>query len=202
MHGVVGGAGLAGEIGRTGTGQHHRFVFRLGDIHHGERDRRIHQVGDHVHAIDIEPAVCHRSADVRLVLVIAGDDLDRRVVDLAAELLGGHLRRLDRAVTGVLFVNARQIGQHPDPNPLVRNLRIRSAAQQQTCNDGCRQPREIDLAFHGRSLPRSVLEHAVIVAPSLTPVQRLSISLYFIILFSDDGPHRDRASFGLLAVQH
>jgi hypothetical protein len=114
MDRIVGRAGLAREIGRAGAGEQHRLVVGLGDLQHREADGRIDQIGDGVDAVEIEPAPGDRGADIGLVLVIGGNDLDRHAIDLVAELVRRHLRRLDRADAGILLVRPREIGEHAD----------------------------------------------------------------------------------------
>src|SRR3984885_3663931 len=95
MNRVVWRARLAGEVGRSGAGEQHRLVVGLGDFQRRKAYRRIDQIGDRVYAIKVEPAARDSGADIGLVLVISGYNLDRYAVDLAAELLRRHLRGLD-----------------------------------------------------------------------------------------------------------
>ena len=92
---IVGRAGLAGEIRRTGAGQQHRLVVGFGDLQHCKPYGRIHQIGYRIDAVEVEPAPRDSGTDIGLVLMIGGDDLDRYAVNLVAELLGRHLRGLD-----------------------------------------------------------------------------------------------------------
>ena len=98
MHRNVGRAGLTGEVRRTGTGQQHSLVLLFRNVENGEADGRVHEIRYGVDLVDVEPPIGQSGADVRLVLVIAGDDFDRLAVDLVSEFLRGHLGGFNRTV--------------------------------------------------------------------------------------------------------
>ena len=127
---MVGRAGLAGEIGGPGAGQQHRLVLGLRHIQHGEADGGVHEIGDRIDLIDVEPAVGDGDAHIRLVLMVARENFDGGAIDLAAHLLGRHARRLDGAIAGVLLVSAGQISQNADADAAIGNLRLRGRGQQ------------------------------------------------------------------------
>ena len=129
MHRIVGRARLAGEVGRAGAGQQHRLVVGLGDFQNGKADGRIDQIGDGVDAVEIEPAPRDGGADIGLVLMIGGDDLDRNAVDLVAELFGRHLGRFDRAGAGILLIRPGKIGEHADLDLAARHVGMRGRNQ-------------------------------------------------------------------------
>ena len=106
VHGMVGRAGLAGEIGGPGAGQQHRLVLRLRNIQHGEPDGGVHEVSHRIDLVDVKPTIGDGDAHVRLVLMVARENFDGGAIDLAAHLLRRHARRLDGAITGVLLVSA------------------------------------------------------------------------------------------------
>ena len=101
----------------------------LGRVDDREGDRGIDQIGDGVHLVDIEPARGDAGADIGLVLMIGGEDLDGLAVDLAAEFLGRHVGGLDRALAGILLVGAGEIGQYADPDLVVGDLSMRGAGR-------------------------------------------------------------------------
>jgi hypothetical protein len=85
-----------------------------GDPLHGQRDRRIVEADRHPDLPDIEPFARDRSADVRLVLVIRGQDLDRTPDDLAPQILDRHARRRDGARTAEIGIDPGLVVQHAD----------------------------------------------------------------------------------------
>ena len=111
-------------------------VLFLDKAHHGQRDRGVHHVGEHVDMVDVNPFACLGHADVRLVLVIRGEDLDGLAQDFAAKILDRHLGRDDGARPGDIGKRARHVGQHANLDDLVgylRRLRARKA-----CGQDCR----------------------------------------------------------------
>ena len=91
-------------------------VLRLRKLHHAQRHRRIHQVGEHHHLLLVDPLACNRNADVRLVLMVGGNHLDRAPEHLAAEIVDRHLDRHHRPGTGDVGKQAGHVGEHPDPH--------------------------------------------------------------------------------------
>ena len=69
-------AGLAGEVGAGGAGvEQHRVLF-LDKVTHGQCDAGIRRVGDRIDLVVVDPLPGDVDADIRLVLVVAADDLD------------------------------------------------------------------------------------------------------------------------------
>ena len=87
-----------------------------------ECDRGDGEVGDDVHALCVEPATQDRGSDVRFVLVIGVDDLDRVPSDFAAKILHSQFDRRPRPVTADIPERSRFIGEHADADRLVRSL--------------------------------------------------------------------------------
>src|SRR6185312_16706007 len=70
--------------------------------------------GDHQHAVAVEPAPRDVGADLRLVLVIGRDDLDRLAEHALAEILGRHLGGDDRALAAEIGIGAALVAEHAD----------------------------------------------------------------------------------------
>ena len=85
--GVVGpvhGVGVAlrpGEVGGRRAGDDEHLVLGGGDLAHRQRHAGIRHVDDHVDLVDVVPLVGDLRADVRLVLMVAADQLDLHVRD-------------------------------------------------------------------------------------------------------------------------
>jgi hypothetical protein len=75
-----------------------------------------------------------RSADIGLVLVIGGDDLDRLAGNLVAHLLGRHAGGDRRSFAGKVGINPGAIVENADSDDITRNLRQRRAGAK--CNQG------------------------------------------------------------------
>jgi hypothetical protein len=107
-------AGLAGEIGRRRAGNDDYLVLGPRHFLHRQRDARCRQVGDHLHALLVEPLAGDRRRDIGLVLVVGADDFDLLAEHRAAEIVDRHLRRDDRAGPAQIGVKARHVGEHAD----------------------------------------------------------------------------------------
>ena len=68
----VGRAGLAGQVRGRGARIEEDAVLLLDDRRDRERDAGIRHVDDHVDLVLVEPLARDADADVRLVLVVAG----------------------------------------------------------------------------------------------------------------------------------
>lgn len=91
-----------------------------------ERNSGIRHVKDRLDALVFEPAPCDRRTHVRLVLVVAGDDLDGSPEHFAPKILNGHLRRNHRALTAVVGVERGHVGQNTElDRRILRNSRRR-----------------------------------------------------------------------------
>jgi hypothetical protein len=95
------------------------------DALHGKRRGRIRHVGDDVDLVGIDPTAGQVRGDVGLVLVVTGDDLDRRVGHFVAKLLGRQPGRHDRAFAIDVGIDARAIGQHANFDEVVGKLGVR-----------------------------------------------------------------------------
>ena len=73
----VRGAGFSGHVGRHRAGSDGDLVALGGERVAADRDRRAGDVGDQIDAFAIVPFARNAEADVRLVLMVGDDDLDR-----------------------------------------------------------------------------------------------------------------------------
>ena len=74
---AVGRARRAGEIGRCGTGQEQHAIFVRRQPLDRERHRGVRDVDDGVDLAVVVPVLRDAQADIRLVLMIGADHLDR-----------------------------------------------------------------------------------------------------------------------------
>ena len=118
----VGGARLAGEVGGGGARDQQRLALVAGDLVDGERDAGVRHVDDHVDLVGVEPLPGHLGADVGLVLVVGGDDLDLQSLLVGAEVLDGHTGRHHGALAGEIGVETRLVVQHADLDDAVGDL--------------------------------------------------------------------------------
>src|SRR5437588_711232 len=102
------------------------------------------------------PPPVDRRADIRLVLVIPSDDLDRAPEYLALEIVDRHLRRDDRALPAIVGVERRHVGQHAEPDRPVlcgRRRRHRHERQRQSDRFACAALDRLHPGFHRFSPP-------------------------------------------------
>jgi len=99
-----------------------------GDLLDRERDRGIVKADGHVDLISIKPLARNRGADIGLVLMVGGHDLDRFAEHRPAGILDRHARGDHRAGTAKVGIEARLIVEDPDANDAVGYLRVRRAA--------------------------------------------------------------------------
>ena len=78
--------------------------------------------------IDVVPLPGNAGGDVRLDLMVGGNQLDRFAQNLAAEIVDRHLRGGDGAGTGRGRSRTGQVGEHADFHHVVGNLRSGEAA--------------------------------------------------------------------------
>src|SRR3981081_1700172 len=86
VHGV-GRALRVGEVRGRGTRVDIDAVLFLHDIVDGECDAGVRDVDDDIDLVDVEPPACNGGADVGLVLVIAGDDVELTALGGQAAIL-------------------------------------------------------------------------------------------------------------------
>ena len=127
---AVGRALGAGELGRRGAGDDVDLLLFLGQALHGEGDRGGGELHDRVDLLGVVPLAGDVRGDVGLVLVVGGDDLDRRAEHRAAVVLGGHLRGLVGPLAAEVGVDAGLVVEDADLDLAVRDfLRARREAR-------------------------------------------------------------------------
>ena len=164
----VGRAARSGQVGRRGAGGQEHLVLALDDVVDHERHRRRRHVDDDVDLLVVGPAVGDAGADVRLVLVVAGNDLDLEALARGDEIGDRLACGKDRSRPGRRGVETRQIGQHADLDRIVGGLDLRG-------NDrhSGRNTIKPSLAFMTTSLWTSCSRRPTSVAhPSVTPRRR------------------------------
>ena len=130
-------AGDARDIGAAAAGIDVDPVLLAGQRQDRQRDRRSRNVDDGVDLLIVIPVAGDIDADVGLVLVIGGDDLDRLALYLAAVIGDRHLHRGKRALAGRIGIEAGHIRQHADLDDVVGNLRVRRGAEGREGEAGC-----------------------------------------------------------------
>ena len=122
VHGV-GRALRVGEIGGRRAGIDVDAVLFLDDVVDGERHAGVRHVDDDVDLVDIEPLPRDVGADIGLVLVIAGDDVDLPALGGQAGILDRHLRGQRRAGPAEIGIETGLVGQRADLDGLVLRKR-------------------------------------------------------------------------------
>jgi hypothetical protein len=124
---AVGRAGLAGEVrGRRARHQENTLPFP-GDFLHGQRHRGGRHVDDGVDVIDVDPLARDAGAEVGLVLVIRGNDLDRDAQHRSAEIFLRHVRCEHRALAADPGQQARHVVEHAELDDLIGDLGLGTA---------------------------------------------------------------------------
>ena len=118
VHGIR-RAFLAGEQRGSGARTDEDLVLLFAHVGDRERNRRVRQVEDGVDAFGVIPAPRDADADVGLVLMIGGDDVDGLAGGLAAIILHRHLRSNDRAYALIGRKHARLVVEHADPDAVL-----------------------------------------------------------------------------------
>jgi hypothetical protein len=90
------------------------LVLLLGDLRDGERHRGGRHVEHRVDAVAVVPLPGDGGADIGLVLVVGGDDLDLQPLRLRLEVLDRHAGGHHRALAGGIEVDARAVVQDAD----------------------------------------------------------------------------------------
>jgi hypothetical protein len=99
-------------------GEHCALVFP-DDVVDGKPDAGVGHVDDDVDLVDVEPLPRDRGANVRLVLVIAGNDVDLPALGQKAGILDRHLSGQRRAGAAEIGVKPGLIGERTDFHGLV-----------------------------------------------------------------------------------
>src|SRR5208282_2001671 len=115
--GPVHSVGIAlrpGQVGGRRTGDDEHLVLLGGDLADRECDAGIRHVDDDIDVVDVIPVVGNLGADIRLVLVVAADQLDLHVGMGLGEVGDRHFGGDDRAGAGGVRIKARHVREHPD----------------------------------------------------------------------------------------
>jgi hypothetical protein len=110
----VGRAFAAGEECRAGAGREHHAIVVADDLVHCQRNRGIGKIRDHVHAFVLDPSPGDGGAEVGLVLMIGGNDLDLAAGGLAAMVLDCELCGEDRARSLIIGIDPGHVVHHPN----------------------------------------------------------------------------------------
>jgi hypothetical protein len=121
----VGRAARPGQVGSRGAGGEEHLVLALDDVVDHERHRGRRYVDDRIDLFGVNPAVGDAGADVRLVLMVAGNDLDLESLACGDEIGDRLARGKNRSRPGWRGVKTRQVGQHADLDRIVGGLDLR-----------------------------------------------------------------------------
>src|SRR5262249_28074017 len=102
------------------------LVFPARDVAYRKRDARIWDIDDSVNPSDVKPGAGDTGADIRLVEMIAADDLDFHTLRSCAKILDRELCGHDRAGTGDVGVQTRHVGEDADFDSNIGSLRLGS----------------------------------------------------------------------------
>ncbi len=141
--GPVDGIGRAlrpGQVGAAGARIDEDLVLLAGDLADGERHRRGRDIEDGVDPVPVVPLPGDAGADIRLVLVVGGDDLDADGFVDRREVFHRQLRRGDRSLAADIGIDPRHVVQDAD---LDRGLSRGGGRRQHQAAGGQQQP------FHG-----------------------------------------------------
>ncbi|MNZ62211.1 hypothetical protein D3C78_803270 [compost metagenome] len=111
---TIGAALLAGQFGGCRPGVDGDLLLVLGERLHGKADRRRGQFHDRIDLFGIVPLAGDIGGHIRLVLVVGGHHLNRRIQHLAAEILNRHLRGFIRVLAAEIGVDTRLVVQDAD----------------------------------------------------------------------------------------
>jgi hypothetical protein len=94
-----------------------------------EGDRRVANLGDGIHAVDVKPLTRDGDADVRFILVVGDDDLDGFAQYSPAEFLDRDPGGEYGAGTKIIGICAGHVGQHFDSDRILAGPHGRRAGQ-------------------------------------------------------------------------
>jgi hypothetical protein len=114
---------------RARAGDQEDLAISADKLLHRKRRTGAAAVCDCLHAI-IEPFARERSCNVRFVLVVGLQDLNRLAVDLAAEFFGGHPRRFHRSRPHRGCKYAVHVGEHANADGVALDLGMRRRARE------------------------------------------------------------------------
>ncbi|GCC47086.1 hypothetical protein chiPu_0031433, partial [Chiloscyllium punctatum] len=132
---------FAGQVGGSRARCDQRRLGAAHDLVDGEPDGRVRHVGDRIDLLLTDPAPRDRGADVCLVLVVGRYDLDPEVRVQPHEILGRHLGRRHRPLTGIVRIRAGRVVEYADLQRArgVRRCRRGRAGGQQRQRENARE---------------------------------------------------------------
>jgi hypothetical protein len=147
--GVVGPVETVRRAGVAGNARGRRphddvdLLLFLREFLDRERHRGRRQFGNHVDVLDLVPAPRDGGGEIRLVLVVGGDDVDRLAEHTAAEILDRHLGGFERILAAVIGVDPGLVVQNADLDALCR----RRPGQQKTAHRNGRQQSRLHMCL-------------------------------------------------------
>ena len=115
-------AELAAEVGGHRARRQGDPAAVLHQVDDAERDPGIREVHDAGHPLLIDPAPRDREADIRLVLVVGGQDLDLQSAGLLGEILEREVGGGDRARPDLIRERAAHVAEHADLDAAAGHL--------------------------------------------------------------------------------
>jgi hypothetical protein len=135
-------AGLAGDVGAGATRIDQDRVLLFHQIGDRERDAGGWRIDDRIELVDVDPLPGNVDADVRLVLMVGGQDIDLPSLGGKAGILDRHFDRRYRIGAADIGIEARHVVQHADLDRLVLRHRWRREPYSGTCDKRGIAPRE------------------------------------------------------------
>ena len=120
-----------GQVGGAGARIEEDGVLFLDDVVDRQRHAGIRHIDDDIDLVDVEPLPRDVGADVRLVLVIAGDHVDLPALGEKAGIFHRHLRGQRRAGTADIRIQPGLVAERTDLDDLVLSEALGNRAQQQ-----------------------------------------------------------------------
>jgi hypothetical protein len=112
--------GFAGEIRRSRPADDENPVLLPRDFKDRKSSRGGRATGDHVDAFIVKPFARLLRGDIRLVLMVGGNDLDLLGKNFVAEILRRQPRRRNRTTAAIVGKNAGLIVEHADLDDVIR----------------------------------------------------------------------------------
>ena len=133
-----GPAALARQRQRAGGAGDVDLLEIARDLLHRQRGAGVRHVHDQLNTFGVVPTPRDRGGDVRLVLMVAADRLDRLAEHRPAHLLDRHSGARQRARTALVGEIARHVVEHADGDGCRLGLRMQGrggAGQHASCRD-------------------------------------------------------------------
>ncbi|MNL26000.1 hypothetical protein D3C87_1475050 [compost metagenome] len=108
-----------GQVGSAGADGDERLLLLGGHGRHGQAGGRVRAGDDDIDLLLVEPFASARGRDVRLVLVVGGDDFDLLAVDGPAHLVDRHADRVQTGLAVDVGIDTRHVGDEADADDIV-----------------------------------------------------------------------------------